>query len=215
MQRAAKNKTIWLVLLALASVLPSPVIALSGLDQGVQNRVELFLRGAQNGTGRHPFEPAKRVENYDRRPGTASESPVASAPTEFIQTDVARSLGAARHPMMQRLDDVLTRHGGTQTADGYFHFGSRRSARAAASELAGDLGYAPVAIRKSDFRGGPWSWRNSNGVIGRQQLDPLDPTKSLSGWRDDILGHTFGDGATIGPHVNVWNEFFENLHLTY
>ena len=77
MQRAAKNKTIWLVLLALASVLPSPVIALSGLDQGVQNRVELFLRGAQNGTGRHPFEPAKRVENYDRRPGTASESPVA------------------------------------------------------------------------------------------------------------------------------------------
>ena len=141
--------------------------------------------------------------------------PRTSAPTEFIQTDVARSLGAARHPMMQRLDDVLTRHGGTQTADGYFHFGSRRSARAAASELAGDLGYAPVAIRKSDFRGGPWSWRNSNGVIGRQQLDPLDPTKSLSGWRDDILGHTFGDGATIGPHVNVWNEFFENLHLTY
>lgn len=56
---------------------------------------------------------------------------------------------------------------------------------------------------------------NSNGVIGRQQLDPLNPTKSLSGWRDDILGHTFGDGATIGPHVNVWNEFFENLHLTY
>ena len=105
MQRAAKNKTIWLVLLALASVLPSPVIALSGLDQGVQNRVELFLRGAQNGTGRHPFEPAKRVENYDRRPGTASESPVAPKGTVTVsRVQGGRSLSG--QPGSRQLVDV-------------------------------------------------------------------------------------------------------------
>ena len=77
MQRAAKNKTIWVVLLALASLLPPSATASSELDQGGQNRVELFLRGAQNGTGWHAFEPAKRVENYDRLRAIASGSPVA------------------------------------------------------------------------------------------------------------------------------------------
>ena len=77
MQRAAKNKTIWVAILALASLLPSSATASSGLDQGVQNRVELFLRGAQNGTERHPFEPAKHVENYDPLGAIASGSPIA------------------------------------------------------------------------------------------------------------------------------------------
>jgi RHS repeat-associated protein len=144
-----------------------------------------------------------------------SGMPRTSAPSQFVRVDVARSLGAARHSMMDKLDDVLKRHGGTQTSEGFFKFPSRKAARAAASEIAGDLGHAPTAIRKSDFRGGPWSWKNSNGVIGRQMLDPSNPANSLRGWRDDILGHKFDDGTIIGPHVNVWNDFFENLHFTY
>ena len=58
--------------------------------------------------------------------------PRTSAPGEFIQVDVAKSLGAARHPMMKRLDSVLTRHGGTQSSDEFFNFPSRKAARAAA-----------------------------------------------------------------------------------
>ena len=65
-----------------------------------------------------------------------------------------------------------------------------------ASELAGDLDSAPNVIRKSDFRGGPWSWKDSNDRIG------VESAEGSAGWRDDVLGHDFGD-SVMGPNVNV------------
>ncbi|OCG00745.1 hypothetical protein [Gilliamella sp. wkB112] len=86
---------------------------------------------------------------------------------------------------------------------------SRRAARQAASEIAGDLSSNPVITRKPDFRGGPHTWQNSKGRIGAQNR------AGNAGWHDDILGHPeFG----AGTHVNAWNEakgVFSNLHLDY
>ncbi len=94
---------------------------------------------------------------------------------------------------------AIARHGGREVDGGYM-FPNRRAARAAASEVAGDLGSTPATTRKSDFRGGPWSWRDSPGVIGKQN----QPGKASSrGWRDDPIGHPRHD---MGPHVNVWND---------
>ena len=103
-----------------------------------------------------------------------------------------------------RLDAAVRRHGGVRTPDGA-RFPTRRAARQAASEVAGDLGSNPNAIRRPDFRGGPRTWRNSKGKIG---VESSDRTR---GWRDDSLGHPrFG----AGPHVSVWAEG-QDFHLWY
>ena len=94
-----------------------------------------------------------------------------------------------------RLASILGRNGGT-AVEGGFQFGTRRAARQAASEFAGDLGSGVQAIRAFEFQGGPYWMRNSNRVIGRQNFD------FSRGWRDDFLGHS---QFNMGPHVNVWN----------
>jgi len=92
---------------------------------------------------------------------------------------------------------AVARHGGVEIGEGRFLFSTRRAARQAASEIAGDLGPGARPIRLSEFEGGPWWTRNSNRVIGRQSAD------GMVGWRDDFLGHPrFG----AGPHVNVWGQ---------
>jgi RHS repeat-associated protein len=104
---------------------------------------------------------------------------------------------------------VAARHGGQPVDQGY-KFPTRRAARQAASEIAGDLGSRPRAIRASDFRGGPYWMKGSSMVIGRESFD------GSSGWRDDFLGHTFGDGVTMGPHVNIWGPGInDGIHLFY
>lgn len=108
--------------------------------------------------------------------------------------------------LLGQAETVAERYGATAVEGGY-SFASRRAARQAASELAGDLGSAPSVIRRSDFRGGPWSWKNSNGRIGVQN------SGGSAGWRDDVLGHNFGD-SVMGPHVNVWRGGQE-LYLFY
>jgi len=117
---------------------------------------------------------------------------------------IPRSVGAARHAIYDRLEGAIGRYGG-ELVEGGVRFPSRRAARQAASEIAGNMGSGARAIRASEFRGGPWSWRNSNGVIGRQSADG----RVL--WRDDVLGHPqFG----MGPHVNVEVDGI-GLHLFY
>jgi hypothetical protein len=101
---------------------------------------------------------------------------------------------------------VADRYGASAVEGGY-SFPTRQAARQAASELAGDLGSNPTILRKSDFRGGPWSWKNSTGRIGVERSD------GAAGWRDDVLGHDFGD-SVVGPHVNVWRGG-QDLHLFY
>lgn len=76
--------------------------------------------------------------------------------------------------------------------------------------MAGDMGSDTRAIRASEFRGGPFWMRDSDRVIGRESAD------GAVGWRDDFLGHKFGDGVEMGPHVNVWAPHLpDGLHLFY
>jgi Pretoxin HINT domain len=106
---------------------------------------------------------------------------------------------------------AAARHGGEELATpGHFQFPNRRSARQAASEIAGNLGQNPVTTRLRDFRGLPpnlkrASERTLDRVIGRQSAD------GKIEWRDDFLGHSrFG----APPHVNVSVQGTE-FHLFY
>ena len=104
------------------------------------------------------------------------------------------------------LEKVVARNGG-EIVEGGAQFATRRQARQAASELAGNLGSDVQAIRMRDFvqANVPWGLRDSNKVIGRQSAD------GLAGWRDDFLGHPRYD---MGPHVNVWTDS-SNFHFFY
>jgi len=97
-----------------------------------------------------------------------------------------------------RLTNVVKKYGAKPEIQGEasgYKFTNRREARQAASEVIGDLGSNPETLRKSDFRGGPHTWKNSAGVIGKQSAD------GTVGWRDDVLGHS---AYGMGSHVNVW-----------
>jgi hypothetical protein len=101
---------------------------------------------------------------------------------------------------------AAARHGGVEISEGRFLFPTRRAARQAASEIAGDLGPGARPIRLAEFEGGPWWTRYSNRVIGRRSAD------GTVGWRDDFLGHPrFG----AGPHVNGWGPGGVEFHLFY
>jgi RHS repeat-associated protein len=106
-------------------------------------------------------------------------------------------------------ESIIKRHGGVAAGENRYKMPNRRAARQAASEIAGNLGSEPRRIKKSDFRGGPSSWKNSQDKIGMQNKS------ETSGWRDDSPGHpTLG----AGPHVNAWNNekgITSNLHLDY
>jgi len=116
-----------------------------------------------------------------------------AAVLESSEFRLPRSVGAARNPVYDRFEAAVARNGG-KLAEGGAAFPSRRAARQAASEIAGDMGSAAKAVRASDYRGAPWTWRNSQRVIGRESAD------GTVYWRDDSLGHPqFG----MGPHVNV------------
>ena len=99
--------------------------------------------------------------------------------------------------------------------EGWVVFPTRDAARRAASEIAGDLGSSPSAIRLRDYEAtdAKWWYGDSDQVIGRQRLDS-NTGQSLNGWRDDYHGHTFLDGQTIQPHVNAWVDDME-FHLFY
>ncbi|ORF39964.1 hypothetical protein [Snodgrassella alvi] len=106
-------------------------------------------------------------------------------------------------------EKIIEKHGGIKTGENRYQMPNRRTARQAASELSGNLGSDPKVIRKSEFKGGPYSWKNSNGKIGMKSAD------GNNGWRDDVLGHPH---LGAGPHVNVWNKskgISHNLHLDY
>jgi hypothetical protein len=116
-----------------------------------------------------------------------------------------RSGGPARHPVWDRYEAAVDRHDGTIASGGSATFPTRRAARQAASEIAGDLGPRAIPIRASAMRGAPWTWRGSLRVIGREAAD------GSVYWRDDVLGHPrFG----AGPHVNVGVDGIE-FHLYY
>jgi RHS repeat-associated protein len=122
-----------------------------------------------------------------------------------------------------RLRQIAARHGGVELPDsnhgiGNFQFPNRRAARAAASEVAGDLGSQAKPIRASSYRGAPRG-TNPDKIMGQSNADPGDPhdNHGTAGWRDDQWGHDFGDGNKVGPHVNAWNsgQGIGNSHLYY
>jgi RHS repeat-associated protein len=106
-------------------------------------------------------------------------------------------------------ESIIKRHGGVTAGENRYKMPNRRAARQAASEIAGNLGSRPLPITKAEFRGGPPSWKNSQGRIGMKNQS------ETSGWRDDSPGHP---QLGAGPHVNAWNNeqgITSNLHLDY
>ena len=106
-------------------------------------------------------------------------------------------------------ENIIKKHGGIRTDENLYQMPHRRAARQASSEIAGDLGSNPHTITKSEFRRGPYSWKNSSGRIGVRNF------QETAGWRDNVLGHP---AINSGPHVNAWNEskgILHNLHLDY
>jgi len=77
MQKAAKEKSFILWIVASVALFCAPSFASSVRDLPAENRVEIFLLGGQNRTGQQAFDTANRVENYDSLRGVASESSVA------------------------------------------------------------------------------------------------------------------------------------------
>jgi RHS repeat-associated protein len=152
---------------------------------------------------RRYYDPAlARYHSPDPLGLTPAPNPHGYVPNPTVEID---PLGLAPY----NLDDVAARHGGVPVSQG-FAFPTRRSARQAASEMVGDLGSQAQPIRASDFRGGPYWMKDSTQVIGRQNVS------GTAGWRDDFLGHTFPDGASMGPHVNVWGPGIDSgVHLFY
>ncbi|WP_460185705.1 polymorphic toxin-type HINT domain-containing protein [Thermopirellula anaerolimosa] len=114
---------------------------------------------------------------------------------------VAHNLNCA-----ERADAAARRHGGIRLEEkGHYRFPSRRAARQAASEIAGNMGRNVEPIHLKDFRGVPPQMKNSMRVIGRSSKD------GSVWWRDDFLGHPrFG----AGPHINVHVDGID-FHLWY
>ena len=102
MQKAAKEKMFFLVLIASALFTCAPSIASSAHTSTLENRIELFLLEAQNCTGQHALDAAKHVENYDSLQAIALESSV--APKILLGSLVAlmpiNMLHRPRHPML-------------------------------------------------------------------------------------------------------------------
>lgn len=119
---------------------------------------------------------------------------------------------------------IVKKYGGKHLVDDYYCLPSKKNAKKAAAEIAGNLGSDRELTRKKDFRGGPKTWKKSNNKIGKTSRttdkngDPISP---CSGWRDDSPGHSFDQGEsgeTIIPrHFNAWNKKngVENSHLLY
>jgi RHS repeat-associated protein len=147
---------------------------------------------------RNVLEDDKRQEKVDRIIyGNPNVNEMGGGSGILRAIRAARTVrGATNINIEARASQIANRYGATET-EGGFLFSTRRSARQAASELAGDLGSSPLAIRASDWRNVTWPWNNSNRVIGRQKFD------FSTGWRDDFLGHP---RLNMGPHVNVWRD---------
>ena len=115
------------------------------------------------------------------------------------------------------IEQIIKKYGGKHIVSDYYEMPSRVAAKQAASEIAGNLTSKVHSIRKRDFRGGPKSWKDSMGVIGKDS----GGDNPCSGWRDDSLGHIFKDdkkGHTeIPAHFNAWNKSagIDNVHLLY
>jgi len=77
MQKAAKEKSFILWIVASVALFCAPSFASSVRDLPAENRVEIFLLEGQSRVGQQAFDTANRVENYDSPWGVASESLVA------------------------------------------------------------------------------------------------------------------------------------------
>jgi hypothetical protein len=119
-----------------------------------------------------------------------------------------RALSSSVHPIFTRLENVVAKFEGTYVQGGV-QFPTKRAAQQAVSELLGDLGSARRYLTMQDYNGAPWYFKDSVKRIGVQSRN------ALRGFRDDFMGHQFGDGTYIPPHLNVWYDEFIKLHFFY
>lgn len=141
--------------------------------------------------------------------GDVTRKQVAGVLFAFAAMCGARRGNAKVAPALQRAENAAARHGGKRIGPDSWQYPNKRAAVQAASEITGNLGPAPVTIRKKDYRGADFPASRSNKVIGKQTQD------KSHGWRIDYGGHQFG-ATVVGPHVNAWvngKEF--NFHLHY
>lgn len=106
MQKAAKEKTFILWIVASVALFCAPSFASSVRDLPAENRVEIFLPEGQNRTVQQAFDTANRVENYDSAWGVASESSV--APLKFrglTNNALNRTIGPEQHILLRQLFD--------------------------------------------------------------------------------------------------------------
>jgi hypothetical protein len=146
------------------------------------------------------------MAGHDANLGTGSQSNVAiqgaKIPFDFALTipmggSIEKQAAVTTEGILEeRLAGVISRNSGTvvEGVEGGFRFASRRAARQAASEMAGDLGSAAEAITAKEFENGPKWMLRSNRVIGRTN------SAGTRYWRDDFVGHP---RLNMGPHVNV------------
>ncbi len=139
----------------------------------------------------------------------------AYAPNPIEWAD-ALGLSSCKLNKKVNIDAIVKKYGGKHLTSDYYEMPSHKAAKQAAAEIAGNLSSTPQTTRRKDYRGGPRTWGNSNGVIGKTS-GGLNP---CSGWRDDSPGHSFNDknGKTeIPSHLNAWNKLggVENVHLLY
>ena len=120
------------------------------------------------------------------------------------------------------VDDIAAKYGGTRI-DGdsnpnAFMFPSKRSAKQAASEIAGNLGSSPTKVLQSSYRESKLSWfaAKSKKIIGKHsnQLDEFG--NPSAGFHDHFLGHSAFNEPRA--HINAWGrfgDFKDNIHLFY
>ena len=97
-------------------------------------------------------------------------------------------------------------------------FPTKRAAKQAASEIAGNLGRKPISIPQSQYREANLSWSASNSkrVIGKHSAAKDAYGNPVAGYHDHFAGHS-AFGETRG-HFNPWGRFGnykDNIHLFY
>ena len=117
MQKAAKEKSFILWIVASVALFCAPSFASSVRELTAENRVEIFLLEGQNRVGQQAFETANRVENYDSRWGVALESLVAPntgalSGQAFSQAKTTLTTASEAYKGSTRLGHALSKHAG-------------------------------------------------------------------------------------------------------
>ncbi len=138
----------------------------------------------------------------------------------FNPLDWVDPLGLAGCPTLRSPDDIAQKYGGKKIGPNRYQFSNKKTAKQAASEIAGDLGSDARKIPRSEYRDSKNTYQQemSNRVIGKHSRQLDENNKPIAGYHDHSIGHSgFGDDR---PHFNAWSQSTgtkenDNVHLYY